>query len=232
MRRTIIGISNLVPTVAKQDFVHTVKAIGLYPKICKSLADAAKFITSKTVIVEIILLNYDEIAITSGQRNTNIYDILNTISTLCCIENKPTPPVMVSSTTKLPASEIRKLLHAGVKGITFVTTEFSDEDKQQSMLEVIAGKTYLHKTVQDVLKPRKIEVRKDKNNPIQLTQRQHQVLELICTRGASNKSIARLLDISESTVKLHTGAILKKYGLTNRTQLALFANAKKPKVQS
>jgi DNA-binding NarL/FixJ family response regulator len=61
-------------------------------------------------------------------------------------------------------------------------------------------------------------------NKITLTTRQYQVLKLIQDRGCSNKHIAKILNISESTVKLHVGAILKKYGVKTRTQLAVFAN--------
>jgi DNA-binding NarL/FixJ family response regulator len=56
-----------------------------------------------------------------------------------------------------------------------------------------------------------------------LTPRQRQILDIVVTRGVSNKNIARMLHISESTVKLHMSSILKKFGLRNRTQLALFA---------
>lgn len=61
-----------------------------------------------------------------------------------------------------------------------------------------------------------------KSNDIKLTPRQRQVFRMIVKSGVSNKIIARALNISESTVKLHIGAILKKYGLKNRTQLAVF----------
>jgi DNA-binding NarL/FixJ family response regulator len=56
---------------------------------------------------------------------------------------------------------------------------------------------------------------------IQLTERQQQVQKLLCERGLSNKAIARHLNISESTVKIHVSAILKRYAVRNRTQLAL-----------
>lgn len=62
-----------------------------------------------------------------------------------------------------------------------------------------------------------------KSPSITLTPRQAQILDLITTRGASNKVIAKTLKISESTVKLHMSAILKKYGCRNRTQLAVFS---------
>lgn len=41
--------------------------------------------------------------------------------------------------------------------------------------------------------------------------------------GDSNKVIARLLDLSEATVKVHVKAILKKLRLLNRTQAAIWA---------
>jgi DNA-binding NarL/FixJ family response regulator len=56
---------------------------------------------------------------------------------------------------------------------------------------------------------------------LSLTPRQTQVLKLICHRGLSNKAIGNILKISESTVKIHTSAILRRYGVKNRTQLVL-----------
>lgn len=41
--------------------------------------------------------------------------------------------------------------------------------------------------------------------------------------GMSNKLIARELEISEATVKVHLKSILKKLGVTNRTQAAIWA---------
>lgn len=61
-----------------------------------------------------------------------------------------------------------------------------------------------------------------KTSDVTLTPRQRQVFRMVVKSGVSNKIIARALNISESTVKLHIGAILKKYGLRNRTQLAVF----------
>lgn len=56
-------------------------------------------------------------------------------------------------------------------------------------------------------------------NTFDLTFRQEQILQLIKTRGLSNAQIANMLKISESTVKMHVGLILKKYGLKTRLQL-------------
>ncbi|RAR61879.1 LuxR family two component transcriptional regulator [Paraburkholderia unamae] len=42
-------------------------------------------------------------------------------------------------------------------------------------------------------------------------------------RGASNKEIARTLDLAESTVKIHVRNILRKLNLTSRVQVAIYA---------
>ncbi len=54
-----------------------------------------------------------------------------------------------------------------------------------------------------------------------LTDRQQEVFDLIANRGLSNKQIARVLNISESTVKIHVSAVMKNLCVRNRTQLAL-----------
>ncbi|MCS7267842.1 MAG: response regulator transcription factor [Geminicoccaceae bacterium] len=52
------------------------------------------------------------------------------------------------------------------------------------------------------------------------TPRQRQVLELL-GRGLPNKVIARHLDMCESTVKVHVRQIMRKLGVSNRTEVAL-----------
>jgi len=56
----------------------------------------------------------------------------------------------------------------------------------------------------------------------QLSAREQQVLEQIAL-GASNKEIARTLQIAETTVKIHVQHILRKLDLTSRVQAAVFA---------
>lgn len=56
-----------------------------------------------------------------------------------------------------------------------------------------------------------------------LTPRQREVLALL-GQGKSNKEIARLLDLSEGTVKLHVTAILKSLNVSNRTGAVVAAS--------
>jgi len=56
-----------------------------------------------------------------------------------------------------------------------------------------------------------------------LSPREEEVLREIA-RGASNKEIARALDIAETTVKIHVQHILRKLGLSSRVQAAVYAS--------
>lgn len=56
----------------------------------------------------------------------------------------------------------------------------------------------------------------------QLTAREREILGHLA-QGLSNKAIARILDISHDTVKLHVRHILSKLNLTSRVEAAVFA---------
>ncbi|GBG14935.1 two-component system, NarL family, nitrate/nitrite response regulator NarL [Novimethylophilus kurashikiensis] len=53
--------------------------------------------------------------------------------------------------------------------------------------------------------------------------RERQVLALLA-KGASNKDIARRLEVAESTVKIHIQHILRKLNLSSRVQAAVYAS--------
>jgi DNA-binding NarL/FixJ family response regulator len=53
-----------------------------------------------------------------------------------------------------------------------------------------------------------------------LTARQRAVLEFL-SRGDTNKAIARRLGMREGTVKVHVRQIMRKFGVANRTQVAV-----------
>ncbi|MGB0671780.1 MAG: LuxR C-terminal-related transcriptional regulator [Rhodospirillales bacterium] len=53
-----------------------------------------------------------------------------------------------------------------------------------------------------------------------LTTRQHQVLDQLVD-GRSNKEIARSLNLSEPTIKIHLAAVMAALGARNRTEAAV-----------
>jgi two-component system, NarL family, nitrate/nitrite response regulator NarL len=54
-----------------------------------------------------------------------------------------------------------------------------------------------------------------------ITPRERQIVQLLSS-GASNKEIAKNLNVTERTVKAHLTAIFRKLGISGRLQLALF----------
>jgi two-component system nitrate/nitrite response regulator NarL len=61
-----------------------------------------------------------------------------------------------------------------------------------------------------------------------LSVREREILS--CLReGAPNKLIARKLEITEATIKVHVKAILRKIGAANRTQAAMWASQRLPR---
>jgi two-component system, NarL family, nitrate/nitrite response regulator NarL len=70
-----------------------------------------------------------------------------------------------------------------------------------------------------------LTVRKFSDTDPQLSQREREIL-IRLAEGDSNKQIARLCKITESTVKVHLKAILRKITVHNRTQAAIWAITK------
>lgn len=62
----------------------------------------------------------------------------------------------------------------------------------------------------------------DTRHAVRLTDRQREVLELIC-QGRSNKEIASSLQLAEITTKAHVSAIFRELRVANRTQALLAA---------
>jgi DNA-binding NarL/FixJ family response regulator len=60
-----------------------------------------------------------------------------------------------------------------------------------------------------------------------LTEREQEAAVLLA-QGASNKEIARRMNITERTVKAHVGAMLEKLGVRDRLQLSLIINGLEP----
>jgi two-component system nitrate/nitrite response regulator NarL len=80
--------------------------------------------------------------------------------------------------------------------------------------EIQSRQVYLPKPVRSFTPPR--------DSVMHLSPRETSILRWLA-RGASNKLIGREIKISEATVKVHVKAILRKIGVANRTQAAIWA---------
>ena len=99
------------------------------------------------------------------------------------------------------------------------------EDVIDAILRAVRGETVVAPAMTmklvDLLQPGRQS--KTRENLLgQLTDREREILNHLA-QGMSNKAIARSLDISYDTVKLHVRHILSKLNFTSRVEAAVFA---------
>jgi DNA-binding NarL/FixJ family response regulator len=115
---------------------------------------------------------------------------------------------------------IKEIRKSDVLGLMPGSLVFGYENTSAALGNLLTARSHWSKKITDMVSK---EFKHVSVAGIYLTDRQKQVLALVCNRGLSNKKIAQILHITESTVKVHISAILKEYGVRNRTQLALAA---------
>lgn len=119
--------------------------------------------------------------------------------------------------------DLANALHAGARG--YLLKDMEPEDVIDAILRAVRGETVVAPAMTmklvDLLQPGRQS--KTRENLLgQLTEREREILEHLA-QGMSNKAIARALDISYDTVKLHVRHILAKLNFTSRVEAAVFA---------
>lgn len=155
-----------------------------------------------------------------AETRLDLVEVINAVNTLReCSGYKF--PIAVGINSTIDTCTIQQIKKLNIDYIWPGSMEFSVETKIETMRAILEGRKFTHPKLDSLLKPAR--AKKTGTAAMSLTPRQRQILDIVANRGASNKTIARMLNITESTVKLHMSGILKKYGVRNRTQLALFA---------
>ncbi len=125
------------------------------------------------------------------------------------------PIVIVSSTSDV--ADIQRGLQMGVSG--FIHKNASSDEMQSAIRRVLLGELVLPESMSTSLKA---AVLSDQTTTLipesdqAIGPRQIEVLKLI-ENGMSNKQIARVLAISEATVKYHIGVIFRQLNANSRT---------------
>jgi DNA-binding NarL/FixJ family response regulator len=165
----------------------------------------------------------------------DLFDIINTLSTLIKStvywkfkNEKPQPRntkiiVIVDESTDIAL--VRQVSNfPNIACVGWVVDSAEDLPQSQQHLAAMLQGNFAHDPrVTALLKPQRKKTVTVPSAEIKLTSRQAQILKLIQDKGCSNKHIAKTLGVTESTVKLHMSAIFKKFGVRNRTQLAMFS---------
>jgi two-component system nitrate/nitrite response regulator NarL len=136
------------------------------------------------------------------------------------VRGAPTPAIVVWC-TEISATDMMRLIYAGVRGILKKTAEVS---ALVACLRTVAlGRVWMeegvfrHLTITDHQRA--------------LTAREEEVLDLV-QRGLANKEIANRLQIAPGTVKIHMKHIFEKTGIRGRHSLALACLADRTKVRA
>jgi DNA-binding NarL/FixJ family response regulator len=128
-----------------------------------------------------------------------------------------TPVVFISAVEE--GRLIREAINLGACG--FISKSVSSKVMLSAIELVLSGGVYVPPAVLAISD--QIEDHSLRNHLSNLlTNRQRQVMELL-NQGLSNKEIARQLELSDGTVKLHITAILKALNVDNRTKAVIEA---------
>lgn len=191
-----------------------------------SLSWIYNFLNDPAFPVDTIAIDLDYLyGIRGGGAIIKVQTLLTLIDSLEYLENGTYVPRTVSILGGVSLKTDTKIIRdfvsiKGVAGIFPRGPEFTEDEKREAMKAYTHKEFHIPRRIREKLSARSGQRRSSAT--ISLTAREGQIYNIIVERGASNKHIARMLGVSEPTVKMHVGKILKKYGLRNRTQLVSF----------
>ncbi len=132
----------------------------------------------------------------------------------------PETPLVIMTASE-SRTDARRALGSGALG--YVLKSSPSHVMLDALIRVLDGGIYIPSIMEgdeDTHDP--VSVMPLSKQGIRLTGRQLEVLKLLL-QGKPNKLIARELDLSEGTVKIHVAAIFRALGVTNRTEAAVAA---------
>lgn len=121
--------------------------------------------------------------------------------------------------------DLLEALRAGADG--YLLKDMEPENLCLSLKKAMSGATVLHESLTEILKNALIHPNLTRSDDeVSLTEREREILECLAN-GLNNKTIARALGISDTTVKVHIKHLLSKLKLTSRLEAAVWAHRKK-----
>jgi two-component system nitrate/nitrite response regulator NarL len=136
----------------------------------------------------------------------------------------PTARVLMLTVSE-DADDLVDTLRAGASGYLLKNIETDallDAIRRTAEGDAVVSPQMTRKLVQGIKSTPKSEIAPAPAEKDKLSPREREILVFVA-RGASNKEIARALDVAETTVKIHVQHILRKLDLTSRVQAAVYA---------
>lgn len=116
--------------------------------------------------------------------------------------------------------DVVEAIRSGADG--YLLKDMEPDELVDKIKEASLGKMVMSEKLTEVLATALRKPEKKSGNLISsLTSREYEILKLIA-KGLSNKLIARELDISDGTVKVHVKHLLKKLNLKSRVEAAVW----------
>ncbi len=126
---------------------------------------------------------------------------------------------VVAVTSLVDQSRVREALEAGASG--YLVKDAAPEELALAIRAAQRGEVHVDAALaRDLMNS--LSARRPADPFAELSERELEILGLIA-QGHANKEIARQLVISERTARTHVSNILRKLGLSSRTQAALVA---------
>jgi two-component system nitrate/nitrite response regulator NarL len=144
------------------------------------------------------------------------------IATLKALKEADLDARVIMLTVSDHEEDVVAALRAGADG--YLLKDMEPEDTLDYLRQAATGKMVISERLTALLAH---ALRHEASHPSDLNQaglttREDQILKLIA-QGLSNKMIARKLDITEGTVKVHVKHLLKKLNLRSRVEVAVWA---------
>lgn len=145
---------------------------------------------------------------------------MNGFETLDILRRKPLSGRVVVFSVSNYREDLITALRRGADG--YLLKDMEPEELLVALRQAAAGKMVVSSALTEVLAGALREVRSDDEPDINsLTPRERDILKLIA-QGQPNKMIARKLDITESTVKVHVKNLMKKMKVKSRVEAAVW----------
>ncbi|WYX74262.1 two-component system response regulator NarL [Morganella morganii] len=145
---------------------------------------------------------------------------MNGFETLDILRRKPLSGRVVVFSVSNYQEDLITALRRGADG--YLLKDMEPEELLVALRQAAAGKMVVSPALTEVLAGALREVRSDDEPDINsLTPRERDILKLIA-QGQPNKMIARKLDITESTVKVHVKNLMKKMKVKSRVEAAVW----------
>jgi len=148
---------------------------------------------------------------------------VNGLEAISLLRDEVPQTEIIMLTVSEDAEDLLEALRAGARGYLLknIETDFLVDSIRRAVNgESVMSSQMASKLADAMRAPQKRAI--SDASPEKLTPREREIIVMLA-KGASNKEVARTLDLAESTVKIHVQGILRKLNLTSRVQAAVYA---------